>query len=53
MVELIRRYHIQALHCHTPVGGLLGRLAGKQCADDGVVVIYTAHGFHFYKRRTG
>lgn len=49
VVELIRRYHIQALHCHTPVGGLLGRLAGKQCADDGVVVIYTAHGFHFYK----
>ena len=49
ILQLIRRYHIQAIHCHTPVGGLLGRLAGELCREQGVVVMYTAHGFHFYK----
>ena len=49
ILQLIRRYHIQAIHCHTPVGGLLGRLAGELCREQGVVVVYTAHGFHFYK----
>lgn len=34
------------LHCHSPIGGVVGRLAGKRA---GVKVIYTAHGFHFYK----
>ena len=24
IMQLIRRYDIQAIHCHTPVGGLLG-----------------------------
>lgn len=34
------------LHCHSPIGGALGRLVAKQLK---VPVIYTAHGFHFYK----
>lgn len=49
LLQLIHRYSIQAIHCHTPVGGLLGRLAGKLCRDRDLIVIYTAHGFHFYK----
>lgn len=53
ILQLIRRYHIQAIHCHTPVGGLLGRLAGELCREQGVVVVYTAHGFHFYKGAPG
>jgi len=47
--ELIRTEQIQLIHCHTPVGGLVGRLAGRRCRDLGVRVIYTAHGFHFYR----
>lgn len=35
------------IHCNTPIGGLVGRLAGKRCGIS--KVIYTAHGFHFYK----
>ena len=35
------------IHCNTPIGGLVGRLAGKRCGIP--KVIYTAHGFHFYK----
>lgn len=49
MEEIIRREQIRLIHCHTPVGGLLGRLAGRRCKDMDVKVIYTAHGFHFYK----
>ncbi len=35
------------IHCHTPVGGVLGRMVGHVCKK--TKVIYTAHGFHFYK----
>ena len=44
--KIIKKENISAIHCHTPVGGLLGRLVGKKFS---LKVIYTAHGFHFYK----
>lgn len=34
------------LHCHTPVASMISRLAAKKTDTK---VIYTAHGFHFYK----
>lgn len=34
------------IYCQQPVGGLMGRLLGKKYK---LPVIYTAHGFHFYK----
>lgn len=37
---------IEVIHCNTPIGGVVGRLAGKRYRK---IVIYTAHGFHFYK----
>lgn len=43
----IERYDI--IHCHTPVGGILTRLAAKKYRKCGTKIIYTAHGFHFYK----
>lgn len=48
VVRLVRQYAISVIHCHTPVGGVVGRLAGRLCRDR-PVVIYTAHGFHFYR----
>lgn len=48
LTEIIKKENIQLIHCHTPMGGVLGRLAGKR-AGTGVYVIYTAHGFHFYR----
>lgn len=45
--EIIRKYDINYIHCNTPVGGVLGRLAGKKCKVK--KVLYQAHGFHFYK----
>ncbi|MFI3163503.1 MAG: glycosyltransferase family 4 protein [Bacillota bacterium] len=37
------------IHCHTPVAGILTRLAAKKSRKKGTRVIYTAHGFHFFK----
>lgn len=37
------------IHCHTPVGAFLGRLAARASRKKGSRVFYTAHGFHFYK----
>lgn len=41
--------HYDLVHCHTPMGGVLGRLAAKKYRKSGTKVIYTAHGFHFFK----
>ena len=37
------------IHCHTPVGAMLTRLAAQDARRMGSRVFYTAHGFHFYK----
>lgn len=37
---------IEVIHCNTPIGGVLGRICGHKYHKK---VIYTAHGFHFYK----
>ncbi len=37
------------IHCHTPVGALIARLAALNARKKGTKVIYTAHGFHFFK----
>ena len=42
-----RQYRI--VHCHSPIGGVIARLAAKDSRKQGTKVIYTAHGFHFYK----
>lgn len=41
--------HYDIIHCHTPMGGVLARLAAKGARKKGTHVIYTAHGFHFCK----
>ena len=46
IVELIENERIDIIHCNTPIGGVVGRLAGKKCKVK--PVIYQAHGFHFY-----
>ena len=39
----------EIIHCNTPMGGIVTRLAARKARKNGTVVIYTAHGFHFYK----
>lgn len=47
--EVITKEQYEFVHCHTPVGGVVARLAAKGARKAGTRVIYTAHGFHFYK----
>lgn len=44
--KIVSNKKYEFIHCHSPIGGLIGRIAGKL---HGVKVLYTAHGFHFYK----
>lgn len=47
--KIIKNNHYDIIHCHTPVGGVLSRLAARKERKKGTKVLYTAHGFHFYK----
>ena len=45
--SIIADNHYDIIHCHTPLGGVLARLAARKARKYGTKVIYTAHGFHF------
>lgn len=47
MNNLIKKEGFDVIHCNTPIGGVLGRLCGSK--NKVRKIIYTAHGFHFYK----
>lgn len=47
--KIIDENDYKIIHCHTPVGGAIARLAARKARKRGTKVIYTAHGFHFYK----
>lgn len=45
--QLMLDISFDLVHCHTPMGGALARMAAK--ATNTRPVIYTVHGFHFFK----
>lgn len=45
--QLMKEIKFDGVHCHTPMGGMLARMAAK--ATKTGPVLYTAHGFHFFK----
>lgn len=47
LMRVLSRGDFEVIHCNTPIGGVIGRLCGKKAHIN--KVIYTAHGFHFYK----
>ena len=47
--KIIKENEYEIVHCHTPVASVCTRLACKNLRKNGVKVVYTAHGFHFYK----
>lgn len=47
--QIIDEGHYDVIHCNTPMGGIVTRLAAGKARKQGTKVIYTAHGFHFYK----
>ena len=46
---VMERGAYDVIHCHTPMGGMLARLAGWKARKRGTKILYTAHGFHFCK----
>lgn len=47
--KIINEGKYDLIHCHTPVGSILTRLAAGKARKKGTKVFYTAHGFHFFK----
>ena len=47
--KIINENNYKIIHCHTPVAAILTRLAARKARKKGTQVIYTAHGFHFFK----
>lgn len=45
--KFLKREKINLIHCHTPIGGVIGRIAGHK--NNVKKIIYTAHGFHFFR----
>ena len=46
--RIINKGNYDLIHCHSPIGGAICRLAAIKARRKGTKVIYTAHGFHFY-----
>ena len=46
--KVVREHNIRIIHCHTAVGGLLGRLLRIKFRNR-IKIIYTTHGFHFHE----
>jgi glycosyltransferase involved in cell wall biosynthesis len=47
--RLIKENDYSLIHCHSPIGGAITRLAVHKARKKNSKIIYTAHGFHFYK----
>lgn len=47
--KILKNEKYDIIHCHTPMGGVIARLAVGETRKKGTKVIYTAHGFHFFK----
>lgn len=47
--KIINQEDYDIIHTHTPMGSVVTRLAAKKARRNGTKIIYTAHGFHFFK----
>ena len=47
--EVINENNYSLITCHTPMASVLSRLASVESRKKGARLIYTAHGFHFFK----
>lgn len=47
--KIIDEGQYDIIHCNTPMGGIVTRLAARKTRKRGTKIYYTAHGFHFYK----
>ncbi|AYZ73057.1 glycosyltransferase family 1 protein [Fusobacterium necrophorum] len=44
--NLLNKENYSLVHCHSPIGGVISRIASRK---ENIKMVYTAHGFHFYQ----
>ena len=49
IINLVKYGNYDIVHCHTPIASMCTRIACRKARKLNTKVIYTAHGFHFYK----
>lgn len=49
LLDIIKSNDYDIVHCNTPIAAFCTRIACIKYRKKGLKVIYTAHGFHFYK----
>lgn len=47
--KILRENEYELIHCHTPIASAIARIAARKHRKNGSTVIYTSHGFHFFK----
>lgn len=47
--KIVKENRYDIVHCHTPNAAAIARMACRNIRKNGTRVIYTAHGFHFFK----
>ena len=47
--RIIKQENINVIHCSTPNGGVIGRVAALRSKIQAIKVLYYVHGFHFCK----
>ena len=47
--KVIDENNYTLIHSHSPIGGFLSRIAARNARKRGTKMVYTAHGFHFFK----
>ena len=48
LYSFFKKEKFDVVHCHSPIGGLVGRIAAKLAGVN--FIIYTVHGFYFHDR---
>ena len=48
--EILKQEQFNAVHIHTPIPGVIGRIAANKYRLRGTKVLYTTHGFYFHKK---
>lgn len=46
--KMVEEKQYTLVHCHSPIGSVIARLACRKQRKKGLKLIYTAHGFHFF-----
>lgn len=47
--NIIDKNQFNIVHCHTAMGGVVARISSISSRKKGTKVLYTAHGFHFFR----